>query len=86
MIVYLDDVLIYFDDYQSHLMLVRKVFKALYQNKLFPKLSKCDFEITEFDFLGHWISEERLIMYLRTMQDVVAQETPRTKHKLQSFY
>lgn len=52
MIIYLNDVLIYFRDYKLHVKLVREVWKTLFQNKFFAKLSKREFHNCELDSLA----------------------------------
>lgn len=56
--VYLDDLLMYSCSYQEHVKLVRELLKALYQNKLLTKFSKCEFHKTEVDFPGYYILGE----------------------------
>jgi hypothetical protein len=53
-VVYIDDILIYsgsLEEYAEHL---RKVFQRLRENKLYAKLEKCEFGVTEVDFLGQF--------------------------------
>jgi hypothetical protein len=61
-VMYIDDILIYsgsLEEYTEHL---RKVFQRLRENKLYAKLKKCEFGVTEVDFLGHRITQEGLKM------------------------
>lgn len=53
-IIYLDDVLIYSNDFDSHVKLVRDVLKTFHKNKLYIKFSKCEFH-KELDFLEYWV-------------------------------
>ena len=55
-ILYLDDILIYSDTLEDHHKTVRAVLKKLIENNLFAKLSKCEFDKDEVEFLGHVIS------------------------------
>jgi regulator of PEP synthase PpsR (kinase-PPPase family) len=41
---------------------LRKVFQRLKENKLYAKFEKCEFEVTEVDFLGHRITQKGLKM------------------------
>lgn len=74
MIWYLDDMLIYTNDYHEHVELVCKVLQTLYRKKLFAKLSKC--HKRELDFLGYQISGEELKMDLGKVWDTVEWAPP----------
>ncbi len=52
-VVYLDDVLIYSRDVESHRVLLDKVFALLAKHKLFLKDSKCHLYLEHVPFLGH---------------------------------
>ncbi len=62
MVVYIDHILIYSGSLEEHAKHLRKVFQRLRKNKLYAKLEKCEFEVTEVDFLGHRITQEGLKM------------------------
>ena len=51
-IVYLNDVLIYSETEAEHVEHVQKILTQLLKFKLYVKLSKCMFHVTEIDFLG----------------------------------
>jgi hypothetical protein len=61
-VVYIDDILIYSDSLEEHAKHLRKVFQRLRENKLYAKFEKCEFGVTEVDFLGHRITQEGLKM------------------------
>lgn len=42
-VCYLDDILIYLDNYEEHVRLVCEMLTTLYQNHLYAKLCKCAF-------------------------------------------
>jgi hypothetical protein len=50
-IIYLNDILIYFQNESEHTNHVQFVLKRLRKYKLFAKLSKCDFDLKEIDYL-----------------------------------
>jgi hypothetical protein len=56
-VVYIDDILIYNSSLEEHAEHLRKVFQRLRENKLYVKLEKCEFGVTEVDFLGHKITQ-----------------------------
>ena len=57
-VVYIDDILMYSKDAQEHEHHLRMVLRTLRGNKLFAKLSKCEFWLKELSFLGHIVSAE----------------------------
>jgi hypothetical protein len=61
-VVYIDDILIYSSSLEEHAEHLCKVFQKLRENKLYAKLEKCEFGVTEVDFLGHRITQEGLTM------------------------
>jgi hypothetical protein len=61
-VVYIDDILVYSGSLEEHAEHLRKVFQRLRKNKLYAKLEKCEFGVTEVDFVGHRIIQEGLKM------------------------
>jgi hypothetical protein len=56
-VVYLDDILIYSKTEAEHLQHVTRVLEALRKAGLHAQESKCEFGMTECEFLGHIITE-----------------------------
>ena len=52
-VVFIDDILVYFRDEQEHEQHLKIVLQTLREKKLYAKLSKCDFWLKEVSFLGH---------------------------------
>ena len=57
-LIYLDDIIIYSADIDSHLERLDAVFKRLAEFNLTIKPSKCEFFKTETTYLGHVVSSE----------------------------
>ena len=57
-IAYLDDLLVYSPDVESHAKLLDRVLQTLKDNKMYHKLSKCDFGSNAIDYLGYRVSSE----------------------------
>ena len=80
-IAYLDDVLIYSPDLQSHLDLLRQVLGTFLQHHFYPKLSKCKFAQTQLDYLGYTIGADGIkpsrdkIQAISEWPEVLANET-----------
>lgn len=58
--VYIDDVIIATPDWESHVILLRKVFQRLRENGLRFKASKCKIGQEEVQYLGHIIGRKGL--------------------------
>ena len=56
-VVYLDDIVVYSETMEEHKRHLAEVFKALRENQLYLKRSKCVFGQTEIPFLGHWVGQ-----------------------------
>uniref|UniRef100_A0A803K434 ribonuclease H n=1 Tax=Xenopus tropicalis TaxID=8364 RepID=A0A803K434_XENTR len=55
-VVYLDDILIFSQDLETHRSQVKEALSRLRENFLFAKLEKCTFEVPKISFLGYIIS------------------------------
>ena len=54
--MFIDDILIYSRDRDEHAEHLRVVLEILKEHQLYGKLSKCEFWLSEVQFLGHVIS------------------------------
>jgi hypothetical protein len=61
-IVFLDDILIFSSDPREHEGHVREVLEKLQENKLYAKLSKCEFSTQSTEFLGYMVSPKGIGM------------------------
>jgi hypothetical protein len=84
-VIYIDDILIYSSSLEEHAEHLRKVFQRLRENKLYAKLEKCEFEVTEVDFLGHRITQEGLKMDDHKVKAILDWEPPKSVPALRSF-
>lgn len=84
-IVYLDDVLIYSDDHESHKEHVREVLRRLRANGLFANPKKCEFNKTTVEYLGYILSPDGLRMSMDKVQTILDWPTPRKVKDVQSF-
>ena len=57
-VVFLDDILMYSKDRESHETHFRVVLETLRQEQLYAKLIECEFWLNEVSFLGHVVSKE----------------------------
>ena len=83
--VFIDDILVYFKDAQEHEQHLRIVLETLRENKLYAKLSKCDFWLKEVSFLGHIVSVEGIRVDPTKIEAVVNWKPPRNVTEVRSF-
>ena len=75
-VVFIDDILVYSKDAQEHEHHLRIVLQTLRDNKLFAKLSKCDFWLKVVSFLSHIISIESIRVDLMKIEAVMNWKPP----------
>ena len=83
-VVYLDDILIFSESPEEHVVHVKKVLSKLRENHLYAKLEKCAFAVREVDFLGYTISDTGIAMDQR-VTSIQTWPTPANIKELQSF-
>ncbi|CAB4435127.1 unnamed protein product [Rhizophagus irregularis] len=59
-IVYIDDIMIYSENFEDHLRHIKLVLEKLKEASLILKLKKCVFGKTEIEFLGHVVGKNGL--------------------------
>ena len=84
-IVFLDDILIYFnseEEHEKHLMMVLQVLR---EHQLYAKLSKFSFYQKEIHYLGQIISEEGITMDPENIEAIRGWSTPKNVIEVISF-
>ena len=84
-VVFIDDILVYSKDAQEHEQHLRIVLETLRENRLYAKLSKCDFWLKEASFLGHIVSAEGIRVDPTKIEAVVNWKPPRNVTEVRSF-
>jgi len=84
-IVYLDDILIYSKDMESHQHHVQEVLHRLRLHGLFAKPEKCEFHSDSVEYLGYHLSPEGLTMSPDKIQTISDWPEPRKVKDIQSF-
>jgi hypothetical protein len=84
-IVYLGDILIYFDNIELHQKHVHKVLRQLRQNGLFAGVNKCTFHTNTVEYLGYILSLTGLSMDPAKVQTIQDWPEPRKVKDVQSF-
>jgi hypothetical protein len=84
-VVFIDDILIYFQNEQEHEEHLRKVLQRLRDCQLYAKLSKCEFLISEVLFLGHIINREGLDVDPKKVTTILDWKAPKDVRGIKSF-
>jgi len=84
-VVYLDDILIYSEDMESHQQHVREVLRRLRLHGLFAKPEKCEFHSDSVEYLGYRLSPDGLTMSPDKIQTISDWPEPRKVKDIQSF-
>ena len=82
---YLDDILVYSSDPETHTTHVRKVLERLLQHQLYVKAEKCSFDQTEVTFLGFVISSKGIRMDPEKTSAIRDWSMPNSLSSLRSF-
>ncbi|KAJ9519727.1 hypothetical protein QJQ45_013405 [Haematococcus lacustris] len=84
-IVYLDDILIFSRSHADHAQHLRRVLGLLQEHKLYAKLSKCEFGLSQTEFLGHIISSTGIACDPKKITAVETWPVPTTVQDVRSF-
>ena len=85
MVVFIDDILVYYENVKDHEEHLRVVLTRLREHKLYAKFSKCEFWLKKVPFLGHVLSEDGISVDLGKVQEVMDWKAPTLVHEVQSF-
>ncbi|KAI3505957.1 hypothetical protein L1887_28299 [Cichorium endivia] len=84
-IVFIDDILVYSRNKEQHSQHLREVLETLRKEKLYAKLSKCDFWLRKVQFLGHIVNEQGIMVDPAKVEAVMRWEVPKTPSEIRSF-
>ncbi|KAF8639125.1 hypothetical protein AX16_010366 [Volvariella volvacea WC 439] len=84
-IVYIDDILVFTKDVETHHRVIKRVLEVLREHKLYLKLSKYFFKVPEVEYLGCIVGRGMVQMDLKKVEAVKGWPIPKTKKQLQSF-
>ena len=85
LIVHLDDILIFSKTREDHVLHVNRVLDILKKEKLFLKMSKCEFRKTSLVYLGHIVGGGELRIDPSKVEAIVNWPTPKTVTEVRSF-
>ncbi|KAK3571328.1 hypothetical protein QTP86_007563 [Hemibagrus guttatus] len=84
-IAYIDDILVYSDSLEEHVLHVREVLSRLQHHHLYVKLEKCEFHRSTVTFLGYVVSRRGVEMDVVKVWVVTDWPAPTTVRELQCF-
>jgi len=84
-LIYLDDVIIFSQNFEEHLERIEAVFIQLSDHNLKLKASKCHFFQREVKYLGHIVSEEGIQTDPEKLEAVKSWPTPKSTKDVRKF-
>ncbi|TYK29096.1 DNA/RNA polymerases superfamily protein [Cucumis melo var. makuwa] len=84
-IVFIDDILVYSVDRESHEEHLRFVLQTLHDKQLYVKFSKCEFWLEQVVFFRHVVSAKGVSVDPQKVEAVVNWERPTSATKVRSF-
>ena len=84
-LVYIDDILIFSQDFDSHLDHLHQIFDRLRNANLRLKPGKCNFAVTSVPYLGHVLSKEGISVDPNKTHAVSTYPTPKSVKDIRAF-
>ena len=84
-VVYFDDIIIYSNSLEEHWQQVRKVLEKLKEHKVNLKIKKCEFGVSETEFLGQIINGKTMRMQHEKVKAILEWPTPKKKEDVAAF-
>ena len=82
---FMDDILIYSQDFDTHISHIQKVLTKLNDAQLYANPEKCTWCATSAFYLGHEISAEGIRVSKEKIQSITSWPTPKNVKELRSF-
>lgn len=84
-IIFIDDILVYSKDRESHQGHLRIVLEKLREQKVFAKLRKCSFWKRSIGFLGHIVSDQGVLVDPEKIKSIEDWPRPKNASEVRSF-
>ena len=82
--VYIDDIGLFSNSYEEHMLLIAKVVERLQSNGFKINPLKCEWCVQETDFLGHWLTPDGVKPWKKKVDAVLKTSKPKTTSELHS--
>ncbi|PKU71894.1 RNA-directed DNA polymerase [Dendrobium catenatum] len=83
---YFDDILVYSNSLEDHILHLTRLFQTLRNSKLYLNLPKCEFATTQVYFLGFVVSREGIQVDPRKVSAVREWPVPKSLSDIRSFH
>ena len=83
--VFIDDILVYSKDRENHDTHLWVVLETLRKERLYAKLSKCEFWLREVSLLRHIVSEKGIQLDPKKVEVIIEWKPPRNVIEVRSF-
>jgi hypothetical protein len=84
-VVFIDDILVYSQNEETHENHLRLVLQKLRDNQLYSKFSKCDFWLKEVAFLGHIITDGGIKVDLGKISEILNWKQSKMRQRSRVF-
>ena len=84
-LIYLDDVIVFYEMPEEHLQRMRVVFGHLQEHSLKLKPSKCNMFKSEINYLAHHVSQKGVLPSKKNLESIAQCLPPNTYTKVKSF-
>ncbi|XP_068208701.1 uncharacterized protein [Palaemon carinicauda] len=84
-VVYLDDIIIFRDNWKDHVDRIRALFHAIADAGLVINLSKCEFGKAGVIYLGHHVGQGKVLSKEKNIEAVLAFPTPKNSEKCKAI-
>jgi hypothetical protein len=84
-VVFIDDILIYFKNEEEHAKHLRIILTRLREHQLYAKFSKCAFWLEEIQFLGHVLTANGIAFDPSKVKDILEWKPSTIVHQVRSF-
>ena len=84
-LVFFDDIIVYFKIVKEHEENVCKVLEILRQHKLYAKRSKCTFFTPQIEYLGFIVTQDRITVDLAKVKDILEWPVPKSIKEIRGF-
>jgi hypothetical protein len=84
-VIYFDDIIIFSDNLEDHWKHVQQVLQRLKEKKRNLKLKKCEFAVTETEYLGHMVNGESTRMQHDKLRSILEWPTPQNEKDIEEF-